>query len=100
MAPEGKKVQSQEPIEDFDALYASSPLVKKEKVTRYHNPYAFKPRTGNTSSSREKIVDDEDENMSPTQSETNGKPRRENSMVWYSIPVLKRFKSTMSKLKI
>ncbi|MBW0519207.1 hypothetical protein O181_058922 [Austropuccinia psidii MF-1] len=51
-------------------LYASSPLVHKEKVTGRHHPYSSKPRTGHASSSREKIVDDEDENMSPTQSGT------------------------------
>ncbi|MBW0583313.1 hypothetical protein O181_123028, partial [Austropuccinia psidii MF-1] len=50
-----------------DELYASSPLVHKEKVTGHHHPYASKPRTGHASSSREKIVDDEDENMSLTQ---------------------------------
>ncbi|MBW0542751.1 hypothetical protein O181_082466 [Austropuccinia psidii MF-1] len=81
MAPKGKSVQSQEPIEDCDELYASSPLVHKEKVTGYHHPYASKPRTGHASSSREKIVDDEDENMSPTQSERNDEPRRDNFMV-------------------
>ncbi|MBW0514617.1 hypothetical protein O181_054332 [Austropuccinia psidii MF-1] len=54
MAPKGKTVRSQEPIED--------------------------PETGHASSSREKIVDDEDENMSPTQSETNYDPRRDNFM--------------------
>ncbi|MBW0571152.1 hypothetical protein O181_110867 [Austropuccinia psidii MF-1] len=36
---------------------------------------------GHASSSREKIVNDEDENMSPTQSETNDEPRRDNFMV-------------------
>ncbi|MBW0509254.1 hypothetical protein O181_048969 [Austropuccinia psidii MF-1] len=59
-----------------DELYASSPLVYKEKVTGRHHPYASKPRMGHASSSRETIVDDEDENMSPTQSETNDQPRR------------------------
>ncbi|MBW0548101.1 hypothetical protein O181_087816 [Austropuccinia psidii MF-1] len=59
-------------------IYASSPLVHKEKVTGRHHPYASKPRTGHASSSRETIVDDEDENMSPTQSETNDEPRRDN----------------------
>ncbi|MBW0587611.1 hypothetical protein O181_127326 [Austropuccinia psidii MF-1] len=67
MAPKGKSVRSQEPIEDCDELYASSPLVHKEKVTGRHHPYASKPRTAHASSSREKMVDDEDENMSPTQ---------------------------------
>ncbi|MBW0554257.1 hypothetical protein O181_093972 [Austropuccinia psidii MF-1] len=33
---------------------------------------------GHASSSREKIVDDEHENMSPTQSERNDEPRRDN----------------------
>ncbi|MBW0511673.1 hypothetical protein O181_051388 [Austropuccinia psidii MF-1] len=63
MAPKGKTVQSQEPIEDG------------ENVTGCHHPYTSKPRTGHASSSREKIVDDEDENMSLTQSETNDEPR-------------------------
>ncbi|MBW0575168.1 hypothetical protein O181_114883 [Austropuccinia psidii MF-1] len=81
MEPKGKSVQSQEPIEYCDELYASSPLVHKEKVTGCHHPYASKPRTGHASSSREKIVDDEDENMSPTQSETNDEPRRDNFTV-------------------
>ncbi|MBW0525285.1 hypothetical protein O181_065000 [Austropuccinia psidii MF-1] len=43
-------------------LYASSPLVHKEKVTG------------------QKIMDDEDENMFPPQSETNDEPRRDNFM--------------------
>ncbi|MBW0570891.1 hypothetical protein O181_110606 [Austropuccinia psidii MF-1] len=60
-----------------DELYASSPLVHKEKVTGHHHPYASKPRTAHASSSREKMVDDEDENMSPTQMETNDEPRRD-----------------------
>ncbi|MBW0549483.1 hypothetical protein O181_089198 [Austropuccinia psidii MF-1] len=63
-----------------DELYASSPLVHKEKVTGRHHPYASKPRTAHSSSSREKMVDDEDENMSPTQMETNDEPRRDNFM--------------------
>ncbi|MBW0530456.1 hypothetical protein O181_070171 [Austropuccinia psidii MF-1] len=63
MAPKGKSVRSQEPIEDF---------------TGRHHPYASRPRTGHASSSREKIVDNEDENMSPTQSERNDEPRRDN----------------------
>ncbi|MBW0580525.1 hypothetical protein O181_120240 [Austropuccinia psidii MF-1] len=78
MAPKGKSVRSQEPIEDYDELYASSPLVHKEIVTGCHHSYASKPRTGHSSSSRENIVDDEDENMSPTQSERNDEPRRDN----------------------
>ncbi|MBW0538888.1 hypothetical protein O181_078603 [Austropuccinia psidii MF-1] len=52
----------------------------QKKVTGCHHPYASKPRMGHSSSSREKIVDDEDENMSPTQSETNYGPRRDNFM--------------------
>ncbi|MBW0475996.1 hypothetical protein O181_015711 [Austropuccinia psidii MF-1] len=76
--PKGKSVQSQEPIEDCDELYASSPLVHKEKVTGHHHPYPSIPRMGHASSSREKIVDDEDKNMSPTQSEINDEQRREN----------------------
>ncbi|MBW0469977.1 hypothetical protein O181_009692 [Austropuccinia psidii MF-1] len=63
-----------------DEIYESSPLVHKEKVIGHHHPYASKPRTGHASSSREEIVDDEDENMSPAQSETNYEPRRENFM--------------------
>ncbi|MBW0574040.1 hypothetical protein O181_113755 [Austropuccinia psidii MF-1] len=61
-----------------DELYASSPLVHKEKVTGHHHPYTSKPRTAHASSSKEKMVDDEDENMSPTQMETNDVPRRDN----------------------
>ncbi|MBW0568172.1 hypothetical protein O181_107887 [Austropuccinia psidii MF-1] len=49
MAPKGKSGQSQEPIEDCDELYASSPLVHKEKVTGCHHPYASKPRTAHAS---------------------------------------------------
>ncbi|MBW0525386.1 hypothetical protein O181_065101 [Austropuccinia psidii MF-1] len=64
-----------------DELYASSTLVHEEKVTGGHHPYASKPRTGHASSTREKIVDDEDEKMSPTQSERNDEPRRENFTV-------------------
>ncbi|MBW0478133.1 hypothetical protein O181_017848 [Austropuccinia psidii MF-1] len=64
-----------------DELYASSSLVHKEKFTGCHHPYASKPRMGHASSSREKIVDDEDEKMSLTQSETNDEQRRDNFMV-------------------
>ncbi|MBW0470918.1 hypothetical protein O181_010633 [Austropuccinia psidii MF-1] len=64
-----------------DELYASSPLVHKGNITAHHHPYASKPRTVNSSSSREEVVDDEDEKMSPTQSETNGEPRRDNFML-------------------
>ncbi|MBW0516080.1 hypothetical protein O181_055795 [Austropuccinia psidii MF-1] len=63
-----------------DEIYVSSPLVPKEKVTGRHHPYASKPRTGHASSSREKMVHDEDENMSPAQSETNDGQMRENFM--------------------
>ncbi|MBW0554227.1 hypothetical protein O181_093942 [Austropuccinia psidii MF-1] len=58
-----------------DELYASWPPVHKEKVTGHHHPYASKQRAAHESSSREIIVDDEDENMSPTQSERNDEPR-------------------------
>ncbi|MBW0543849.1 hypothetical protein O181_083564 [Austropuccinia psidii MF-1] len=81
MAPKANSVQSQEPIEDCDELYASLPHVHKENVTGCHHPYASKPRTAHSSSSREKIVDDEDENMSPNHSETNDEPRRDDFMV-------------------
>ncbi|MBW0471513.1 hypothetical protein O181_011228 [Austropuccinia psidii MF-1] len=64
-----------------DEIYAYLPLVHKEKVTGRHHPYASKPRMGHASSSRERIVDDEDENMCPTQSETNDEPRGYNFMV-------------------
>ncbi|MBW0470307.1 hypothetical protein O181_010022 [Austropuccinia psidii MF-1] len=80
MAPKGKTVRSQEPIEGCDELYASLPLVHKEKVSRHHHPYASKPETNHASSSREKIIDDEDDNISLTQSGTNDEPRRENFM--------------------
>ncbi|MBW0534984.1 hypothetical protein O181_074699 [Austropuccinia psidii MF-1] len=68
-------------LHQSDELYASSPLVHKEKVTGRHHPYASKPRMGHANSSREKIVDDEDENMSLTQSERNDEPRRGNFRV-------------------
>ncbi|MBW0565870.1 hypothetical protein O181_105585 [Austropuccinia psidii MF-1] len=61
-----------------DEFYSSLPLVHKEKVTGPHYPYASKLRTGHASSSREKFLNDEDENMSLTQSETNDEPRRDN----------------------
>ncbi|MBW0519676.1 hypothetical protein O181_059391 [Austropuccinia psidii MF-1] len=64
-----------------DELYASLPLVHKEKVTARHHQYASKPRTAHASSSREEIVDDEDEKMSPIHSETNYEPRRDDFMV-------------------
>ncbi|MBW0548579.1 hypothetical protein O181_088294 [Austropuccinia psidii MF-1] len=57
MAPKGQSVRC-------DELYASSPLVHQEKVTGHHHPYASKPRKANSRSSRETILDDEDENMS------------------------------------
>ncbi|MBW0495313.1 hypothetical protein O181_035028 [Austropuccinia psidii MF-1] len=63
-----------------DELYASSPLIHKEKVTERHHPYASKKITGHANSSTEKIVDDEDDNMSLTQSETNVERRRDNFM--------------------
>ncbi|MBW0487253.1 hypothetical protein O181_026968 [Austropuccinia psidii MF-1] len=75
MTPKVKTVKSREPIEDCDEIYESSPLVHKEKVTGHHHPYASKTRTGYASSSREKVGDDEDKNMSLTQSETNDEPR-------------------------
>ncbi|MBW0558864.1 hypothetical protein O181_098579, partial [Austropuccinia psidii MF-1] len=53
-------------------------VTRSENVTGHHHPHASKPRTGHASSSREKIVDDEDENMSLTKSETNDEPRRDN----------------------
>ncbi|MBW0549179.1 hypothetical protein O181_088894 [Austropuccinia psidii MF-1] len=64
-----------------DDIYAYLPLVHKEKVTGSDNPYASKPRTAHAISSREKIMDDEHENMSPNHSETNDDPRRDNFMV-------------------
>ncbi|MBW0476677.1 hypothetical protein O181_016392 [Austropuccinia psidii MF-1] len=63
-----------------DELYASFPLVHKEKVTARQHPYASKPRTVQASSSREKSLDDEDENISPIHSETNDEPRRDDFM--------------------
>ncbi|MBW0535140.1 hypothetical protein O181_074855 [Austropuccinia psidii MF-1] len=76
MSPKVKSVLSQEPIKDCDELYASLPLVQKEKVTGPHHQYASKPRTAHASSSREKNVEDEDEKMSPNHSEKNDEPRR------------------------
>ncbi|MBW0501265.1 hypothetical protein O181_040980 [Austropuccinia psidii MF-1] len=67
-------------LHQSDEVYASSPLVHKEKVTGRHHPYSSKPRAGHASSSIEKIIYDEDENMSLTQSEKNDEPRRDNFM--------------------
>ncbi|MBW0466032.1 hypothetical protein O181_005747 [Austropuccinia psidii MF-1] len=53
---------------------------KGKKVTGPHHPYASKPKTAHASSSREKIVDDEDESISPNHNETNDEPRRDNFM--------------------
>ncbi|MBW0462409.1 hypothetical protein O181_002124 [Austropuccinia psidii MF-1] len=64
-----------------DDLYAYLSLLHKEKVTGHHHQNAFNPIMVHDSSLRENIVDGEDENMSPTQSETNGEPRREKLMV-------------------
>ncbi|MBW0592024.1 hypothetical protein O181_131739 [Austropuccinia psidii MF-1] len=61
-----------------DDIYASSTRVHKEEVTGGHHPYASKQRMGHSSSSRERIIDDEYENMSPTQSETNDEQRGDN----------------------
>ncbi|MBW0544343.1 hypothetical protein O181_084058 [Austropuccinia psidii MF-1] len=61
---------------EADDLYAYSTLVHKEKVTGHHHPYASKPTPGHSSSSRENIVDDEDNDMPPNNSETNDEPRR------------------------
>ncbi|MBW0562209.1 hypothetical protein O181_101924 [Austropuccinia psidii MF-1] len=69
MAPKGKTVQSQEPIEDC------------EKFTGRHHPYASKTRTAHASSPRGKIVDDEDEKMSPNHSETTDEERRDDFTV-------------------
>ncbi|MBW0567905.1 hypothetical protein O181_107620 [Austropuccinia psidii MF-1] len=63
---------------EADELYSYSPLLHKGKFAGIHHTYASKPRMGHTSSSREKIVDDEDKNMSPTQSETNDEPSGDN----------------------
>ncbi|MBW0479849.1 hypothetical protein O181_019564 [Austropuccinia psidii MF-1] len=88
MAPKGKSVKSQEPIKYCDELDASLPLVHEEKVTGHHNSYASKPGTAHASSSREKIVDDKDEKMSPNNSETNDEPRRALSQI-VSSPIFK-----------
>ncbi|MBW0538551.1 hypothetical protein O181_078266 [Austropuccinia psidii MF-1] len=64
-----------------DELYASLPLVHKEKLTACHNPYSSKPGTAHATSSREKIMDDEDENMSLSHSEANDYPRRALSQI-------------------
>ncbi|MBW0568332.1 hypothetical protein O181_108047 [Austropuccinia psidii MF-1] len=53
-------------------------MLHQKKVNGHHHPYASKPRTGHSSSSREKIVDDEYDKMSLTQSEANYEPRRDN----------------------
>ncbi|MBW0483687.1 hypothetical protein O181_023402 [Austropuccinia psidii MF-1] len=65
-------------LKEGDEIYTSFPVVNKEKVTGHHHQYASKPSTAHASSSREKIVDYEDENMSRNHSETNDKLRRDN----------------------
>ncbi|MBW0544992.1 hypothetical protein O181_084707 [Austropuccinia psidii MF-1] len=75
---------SQEPFgqsKASDECNSSLPLVHKEKFTGCHHPYASKPRTAHASSSREKLVDDEDENMSHNHSVKNDEPRRDDFMV-------------------
>ncbi|MBW0543444.1 hypothetical protein O181_083159 [Austropuccinia psidii MF-1] len=67
-------------LHQSNEIYASLPLVHKEKVTGRHHPYASKPRTAHASSSKEKIVDNEDENMSSNHSGKNDEPRRDNFM--------------------
>ncbi|MBW0539244.1 hypothetical protein O181_078959 [Austropuccinia psidii MF-1] len=75
--PSGSQVHvGDEKRVDGDEIYASSPLVHKEKVTGRHHPYACKPRMGHASSSIETIVDDEDEKMSPTQNEAHNVAKR------------------------
>ncbi|MBW0486631.1 hypothetical protein O181_026346 [Austropuccinia psidii MF-1] len=49
-------------------------------ITGHRHPYYSKPRTAHASSSTEKIVDDEDENISPIHSQTEEKPSRDNFM--------------------
>ncbi|MBW0593178.1 hypothetical protein O181_132893, partial [Austropuccinia psidii MF-1] len=68
MAPKGKSVQSQEPIEDREKSHWTSSSI------------SLKTKNGSCQFTREKIVDDEDENMSPIHSETNEDPRRDNFM--------------------
>ncbi|MBW0542025.1 hypothetical protein O181_081740 [Austropuccinia psidii MF-1] len=63
-----------------DELYASLLLVHEENFTGRHHQYASKTRTAYASSSREKIEDDEEENMSLNHSETNDEPRRDDFM--------------------
>ncbi|MBW0552953.1 hypothetical protein O181_092668 [Austropuccinia psidii MF-1] len=67
-------------LHQSNEIYASLPLVHKENHTGHNHPYASKPRAAHSSSSRGKIVDDEDENMSPNHIETNDEPRRDNFM--------------------
>ncbi|MBW0515816.1 hypothetical protein O181_055531 [Austropuccinia psidii MF-1] len=61
-------------------LYAYLLLLHKEIATGHHHKDASKQRMGHASLSRETIVHYEDEEMSPTPSETNGEPRRDNFM--------------------
>ncbi|MBW0521781.1 hypothetical protein O181_061496 [Austropuccinia psidii MF-1] len=55
-------------------------LCSIEKATGCHHLYSSYPRKGNASLSREKTVNAEDENMSPTQRKTNGEPSRDEFM--------------------
>ncbi|MBW0511798.1 hypothetical protein O181_051513 [Austropuccinia psidii MF-1] len=70
------------PLENFtwSGLLEGNPGLILHKITGSHHPYTSKPRTAHAGSSREKIVDDEDDNMSPNHSETNDEPRREDFM--------------------
>ncbi|MBW0463007.1 hypothetical protein O181_002722 [Austropuccinia psidii MF-1] len=54
MAPKGKSLQAQEPMEGCNKLHTSLPLVHKENVIGNNHPYASKLRTAHASSSREK----------------------------------------------
>ncbi|MBW0563185.1 hypothetical protein O181_102900 [Austropuccinia psidii MF-1] len=79
-----KSGQQRIPLENvtWSGLLEGNPglTLNQKKVTGNHNPYASKPRTAHASSSRDNMVDDEDENISPNQSETNDDPRRDNFM--------------------
>ncbi|MBW0474007.1 hypothetical protein O181_013722 [Austropuccinia psidii MF-1] len=76
MVPKGKTVRSQEPIEDC------------EKIHWLSSSISLQTKNGSCQFIKKTVVNDEDENMSPTQSETNYKPTRALSQI-VSPPTLK-----------
>ncbi|MBW0478962.1 hypothetical protein O181_018677 [Austropuccinia psidii MF-1] len=86
--PGQNPVASQEPFGQSEKPTLNIPSgsqIWHPKASQYNlrsqSKIVSKPRTAHASSSREKIVDDEDEDMSPNHSETDYEPRGDNLMV-------------------